>query len=236
MKPFRSYAVLSLALAVLTISGAAFALDDSDRPSKDLLAILKGTSEAKKFEEAFAKAGLSNELTSRAIKSTVFAPSNKAMENIPSDVLKRIQNDKEEMAIFLHYHIAIGRDATAETLKEPKTTITAATGENIEVTGAEKSFKVNGAEVIEKDIMAQNGVIHVIDKVLVSPLLKKEREKAGAAAAQPVPPPPTEKAEKESPAQKEDKAEAPAAPVPAPVPVNPAEPAKKSLWQKLFGR
>ena len=95
---------------------------------------------------------------------TVFAPTDEAFAKIPKADLDAILADKAKLTKILTYHVVPGKVTAAEVvkLKEVKTV----EGQSIRIDTAD-GVKVDGADVVKTDIMASNGVIHVIDSVLL---------------------------------------------------------------------
>ncbi len=95
---------------------------------------------------------------------TVFAPTDEAFSKIPPDQLAALLADKAALTKVLTYHVVPGQVMAAEvvTLNEVKTV----QGQFVEV-DTSNGVKVDGASVIATDIVASNGVIHVIDTVIL---------------------------------------------------------------------
>ncbi|KAM8903910.1 periostin, osteoblast specific factor b isoform 1-T1 [Spinachia spinachia] len=111
---------------------------------------------------------------------TLFAPTNEAFESLGSEVLERLQGDKEVLKALLNYHLldsvqcseAIMTGTSYETLE----------GNNIEIGCDGESLTVNGIKmVLKKDIVTTNGVIHLIDKVLMPDSAKQVMELVGSS-------------------------------------------------------
>uniref|UniRef100_A0A3P8SRE3 Periostin n=1 Tax=Amphiprion percula TaxID=161767 RepID=A0A3P8SRE3_AMPPE len=111
---------------------------------------------------------------------TLFAPTNDAFDKLGSDVLERVQSDKEVLKALLNYHLldsvqcseAIMAGSSYETLE----------GNNIEIGCDGESLTVNGVKMVrKKDIFTTNGVIHVIDDVLVPDSAKQVMELLGTS-------------------------------------------------------
>uniref|UniRef100_A0A4X2LNG2 Periostin n=1 Tax=Vombatus ursinus TaxID=29139 RepID=A0A4X2LNG2_VOMUR len=109
---------------------------------------------------------------------TLFAPTNEAFEKLPRGVLERIMGDKVASEALLKYHIlntlqcseAIMGGAVFETLE----------GNTIEIGCDGESLTVNGVKMVNrKDIVTNNGVIHLIDQVLIPDSAKQVIELAG---------------------------------------------------------
>lgn len=95
---------------------------------------------------------------------TVFAPTDEAFAKIPADQLKAILADKEKLTAILTYHVVSGKVMAADVvkLKSAKTV----QGSEVAIS-TDGGVKVDNANVVSTDIMATNGVIHVIDTVII---------------------------------------------------------------------
>ena len=95
---------------------------------------------------------------------TVFAPTDEAFAKIPKADLDALLADKEKLAAVLTYHVVPGKVTAAEVVKlaSAKTV----QGESISIS-TEDGVTVDGANVVQTDIPASNGVIHVIDTVIL---------------------------------------------------------------------
>ncbi|XP_019114949.2 periostin, osteoblast specific factor b isoform X2 [Larimichthys crocea] len=111
---------------------------------------------------------------------TLFAPTNEAFESLGSEVLERLQGDKEVLKSLLNFHLldsvqcseAIIAGSTYETVE----------GNNIEIGCDGESLTVNGIKMVrQKDIVTTNGVIHLIDKVLMPDSAKQVMELVGSS-------------------------------------------------------
>ena len=93
---------------------------------------------------------------------TLFAPSNAAFDAMPADVLSRLQNDPELLEQVLDHHVVEGALMSADLVDGD---ITADDGTMLPVVVGD-AITVGGGTLIETDIIASNGIIHVIDTVL----------------------------------------------------------------------
>lgn len=102
---------------------------------------------------------------------TVFAPTDEAFSKLPQETLNELLQDIPKLKRILTYHVVFG-DVREEDLRQIEE---AATVEGsivaIEISNA---IKVNDAQVLRTDIIADNGVIHVIDGVLIPALVAAE--------------------------------------------------------------
>ena len=100
---------------------------------------------------------------------TVFAPTDEAFSKLPTDVISNLlkPENSEELGNILKYHVLAGSVRLAGALEsEGAKTIT---GDSISVTFTDGKVKVNESTLINSDIQCSNGVIHVIDSVLLPP-------------------------------------------------------------------
>ncbi len=103
---------------------------------------------------------------------TVFAPTDEAFEKLPKGAVENLLKDIPKLKSILTYHVVAGKVTSADVakLKTAKTV----EGEEVNIDSSmwhgHRMPKINGAKIVKADIMADNGVIHVIDKVLVPPI------------------------------------------------------------------
>ena len=119
----------------------------------------------KTLSAAIEAAGLDEVLTDNG-PFTVFAPTNEAFSKIPEETLNGLLADPEALASVLTYHVVPGKVMAADVV-----TLTEATTLNGEVVKIDttQGVMINDAKVVATDIEAGNGVIHVIDTVLLPP-------------------------------------------------------------------
>ncbi len=100
---------------------------------------------------------------------TVFAPTDEAFAKLPKGTVEGLLKDIPKLTAVLTYHVVAGKVMAADVvkLKSAKTV----QGQEVKVDAAKwhlhKNVKINDAEVVKADIVTDNGVIHVIDKVLL---------------------------------------------------------------------
>jgi uncharacterized surface protein with fasciclin (FAS1) repeats len=98
---------------------------------------------------------------------TVFAPTDAAFEALPPGTLDELLADPEALREVLLYHVVEGEVPASEVV-----TLSSATtlnGADVTITVDGETVKVNDATVTQTDVTASNGVIHVIDRVLIPP-------------------------------------------------------------------
>lgn len=101
---------------------------------------------------------------------TVFAPTNAAFEALPDGTLEALlkPENKDKLAAILTYHVLPGKVMSGDVAGK---TVEAETvsGKTLTVDASEMGVKVNGADVVAADVSASNGVIHVVDEVILPP-------------------------------------------------------------------
>ena len=98
---------------------------------------------------------------------TVFAPTDAAFKQVPKATLNALLADKAKLRSVLLYHVVSGKvtAARAAKLSSAKTL----NGERVRIRSRASGIYVNTARVVTPDVMATNGVIHVINRVLIPP-------------------------------------------------------------------
>lgn len=97
---------------------------------------------------------------------TVFAPTDEAFKAVPAKTLESLAKDKEQLKAVLMYHVVPGKVVAAD-IKSGKTKT--AQGADVVVSKAGGFVTVEEALVTQADVPASNGVVHVIDRVLIPP-------------------------------------------------------------------
>ncbi|MBD0345657.1 MAG: fasciclin domain-containing protein [Coleofasciculus sp. Co-bin14] len=95
---------------------------------------------------------------------TVFAPTDEAFAKLPKGTVDSLLNDIPQLTKILKYHVVSGKVLSSDVVKLDKATTVE--GSDVKV-DASNGVKVNNATVVTPDVEADNGVIHVIDSVLL---------------------------------------------------------------------
>ncbi len=95
---------------------------------------------------------------------TVFAPNDRAFNKLPKGTIKKLLKDKNKLTAILTYHVVYGKIMASNVLKLKS--VKTVQGKRIRI-NTKDGVKVNDANVLKTDIETSNGVIHVIDKVLL---------------------------------------------------------------------
>lgn len=104
---------------------------------------------------------------------TVFAPTNEAFENLPEGVLNELlkPENKEQLVAVLTYHVIPGEVMSDDVTKTMKAKTIQ--GSNASVKSNGESVMIENAEVVKADLNASNGIVHIIDEVILPPSIKK---------------------------------------------------------------
>lgn len=134
-------------------------------PTKDLAALVAGNPKATVFADLITVAGLDKDLRSTDISLTILIPTDEAFDKLPKGTVDKWKKNKDALAKILKYHFIPGVN-DAQKIGNYRTAPTAA-GAELEVkTSQDTEMTIGGARLIDIDIAASNGMIHMIDKVL----------------------------------------------------------------------
>ena len=98
---------------------------------------------------------------------TVFAPTDKAFAKVSKNQLEALLKDKKQLQEVLTYHVVPGKVMAADVVKlESAKTVQ---GKSVKISVDKGKVKIDGANVVKADIPCSNGVIHIIDAVLLPP-------------------------------------------------------------------
>ena len=99
---------------------------------------------------------------------TVFAPTDDAFAKIPAETLSQLlqPENREKLTAILTYHVVAGRVTSHDVMNLDPDAATTLQGQTLKI-NTDGGLKINDAKVITPDIAATNGVIHVIDSVLM---------------------------------------------------------------------
>jgi len=162
------------AAAALVVAPSAVSADEHEDPSIAEIAV--GNEDFSTLVTAVSAAGLVDLLSDcEAGPFTVFAPTNDAFAALPAELLEAALADTELLTAVLTYHVVEGTVLAADVVE--LSSATTVQGEDIAVDGTVLNGTVN---IVATDIEACNGVVHVIDAVLLPPSLTEEAPEEGA--------------------------------------------------------
>ncbi len=173
--------VLSFAAIILTFSGSALAVSNTEAVQPEKMDIVETASSAKVFGTLIAavKAADLVEVLKSDGPFTVFAPTDDAFKKLPEGTIAKLlkPENKAMLVSILKYHVVSGKVVAADVVKlnSAKTV----EGGSVTIKIKDGSVFLNGnSKVVQTDIAASNGVIHVIDTVLMPPAKKNIVETA----------------------------------------------------------
>jgi len=146
----------TLIASVLAI-GAVFSAQ-----AKDIVDTAVAAGSFKTLATALTAAGLVDTLKGKG-PFTVFAPTDEAFAKVPKADLDALLKDKAKLTAVLTYHVVAGKVMAADVKAGKVKTVQ---GSELTVTTM-SGVKVDNANVVKTDIVADNGVIHVIDSVVI---------------------------------------------------------------------
>ena len=170
MKKIRSISALT-ALAVA--SAVAVAAPASAGPQgsaasaaakKDIVETAVEAGQFNTLTSLLKKAGLVKTLKAKG-PYTVFAPTDAAFAKVPQATLDELGQDKAKLRSVLLYHV-VGRKLTAAKIVKRRSVKTL-NGQRVRIRVRGETVRVGGARVTTADVGASNGVIHIINKVLI---------------------------------------------------------------------
>jgi uncharacterized surface protein with fasciclin (FAS1) repeats len=162
MRRNRKFIALA-AVAALSLSAIAPAV--SAKPAKrNIVETAVEAGQFKTLTKLVRRAGLAGALQAKG-PYTVFAPTDSAFAKVPKATLAALAKDKAKLRAVLLYHVVKGKLTAAKLVKMHS--IKTLNGESLKIRVSHGRVTVGGARVITADIGASNGVIHVINRVLI---------------------------------------------------------------------
>ena len=155
-----SIILLTLLVTVALVPGL-FA--DHHNKSKDIVDTAIAAGSFNTLVAAVKAAGLVDTLKSPG-PFTVFAPTDEAFAKLPAGTVEALLKDKEKLTAILTYHVVSGKLMASDVVS--KSSLKTVQGQSLKVSTS-GGPKVNNASIVKTDIEASNGVIHVIDTVVL---------------------------------------------------------------------
>ncbi len=164
------FGTTSICLALNTTTQYASPTAAQTAPATKLVTIVQTAKDAGSFNtlcELVTLAGLADTLNSTG-PFTVFAPTDAAFAKLSPETVAKLKKDPKALAAILTYHVVPGKKDAAEVVKMKD--VMTVEGQPIMITIVEGKVMLNkSATVAKTDVNASNGVIHVIDTVLMPP-------------------------------------------------------------------
>lgn len=155
------FKIASLAAAIFVLAGCA----STTSAPVSIADTAARTPSLSTLNKLIGDAGLADTLRAPG-PYTVFAPTDEAFKAVPASTLEALSKDKEQLKSVLMYHVVPGK-TTAADIKSGKTKT--AQGADVVVSKSGSFVTVEDALVTQADVPATNGVVHVIDRVLIPP-------------------------------------------------------------------
>ena len=162
----RMMVSLVLVLALMFSLNAAVLADGHLKSGPDVLDVALEADDFNTLVTAVIEADLVGALKGDG-PFTVFAPTDAAFAALPEGTLDSLLADKEQLSNVLLYHVVSGKVMAEDVLEMDGAMVETLLGEEIEISIEDGMVYINEAQVVITDIEASNGVIHVIDTVLV---------------------------------------------------------------------
>ncbi len=166
-KKNRIKTVLVMMLSLALISSSIYASGDdkgTTSTQKDIVTTAVDAGSFKTLAAALQAANLVETLKGEG-PYTVFAPTDEAFAKLPEGTVEALLKDKEALTEILLYHVVSGKVTSGEVVK--LTSAKTVEGKEVMIKVSEGSVYINESKVTSADVMASNGVIHVIDAVLI---------------------------------------------------------------------
>jgi uncharacterized surface protein with fasciclin (FAS1) repeats len=164
----RVTGIASMAAVVLAVVGLAIGSTFARATSQDIVDTAVGTGQFKTLAAALQAAGLVGTLKGDG-PFTVFAPTDAAFAKLPAGTVESLlkPENKAKLTAILTYHVVPGavKAEQVTSLDEAKTV----NGAMVKISTDGGKVMINDAHVVKADIPASNGVIHVIDRVILPP-------------------------------------------------------------------
>ena len=160
--------LLVLSFIFMPISSVFAAPNPSTSNPADIVYTAVNHKELKTFVSALQASGLVDTLEVDG-SFTVFAPTDNAFASLPTGTLKNLlkPENKENLNDILLYHVFNGKVTAQDAAKLNGQEIDMANGEKAKISVKDGKVFINDAEVVIADISAKNGIIHIIDTVLM---------------------------------------------------------------------
>ena len=154
----------AMTIGLFTLALSMFAAAGHHGMKKDIVDTAVAAGDFNTLVTAVKAAGLVETLKGEG-PFTVFAPTDAAFAKVPTDTLNALLADKAALANVLTYHVVAGKVMAADVVK--LTSAVTVQGQAVSIEVKDGKVYVDGAQVVTTDIKASNGVIHVIDAVIL---------------------------------------------------------------------
>ena len=159
-------AVACLGLAASFANAGHHSMKEHKAEKADIVATAAGAGQFNTLAAALSAAGLVETLQGEG-PFTVFAPTDEAFAKLPEGTVEELLNpeNRDKLTAILTYHVVAGEVYAADVVK--LTSATTVNGSDVTIVANDAGVTIDAANVIATDIAASNGVIHVIDSVIL---------------------------------------------------------------------
>ena len=154
----------AITIGLFTLAISMFAAAGHHGMKKDIVDTAVAAGDFSTLVTAVKAAGLVETLKGEG-PFTVFAPTDAAFAKVPTETLNALLADKAALANVLTYHVVAGKVMAADVVK--LTSAVTVQGQSVSIEVKDSKVYLDGAQVVATDIKASNGVIHVIDAVIL---------------------------------------------------------------------
>lgn len=167
----RAIKLISGLVLAAAVSTTAMAHNHGNKEAKDIVAIAAADSQFSTLVAAVQAAGLVETLQGDG-PFTVFAPTNDAFAALPEGTVENLLKPENKAALqaVLTYHVLADK-VPSSAIAGKQLSVATVQGEQVAI-DASSGVVVGGANVVVADIEAKNGIIHVIDKVILPPSMQ----------------------------------------------------------------
>jgi len=162
---------ISVFLMIITLNTVVISAESGK--DKDIVTTAVEAGKFKTLATALTEAGLVETLKGKG-PFTVFAPTDEAFAKLPEGTLDKLLKDKESLKKVLLYHVVSGMVKSGDVVKLNKAETVS--GQTVKIKVKDGVVMINDSKVITADVSASNGVIHIIDTVLL-PEMDKSKSK-----------------------------------------------------------
>ena len=154
----------AMTVGLFTLALSMFAAAGHHGMKKDIVDTAVAAGDFNTLVTAVKAAGLVETLKGEG-PFTVFAPTDAAFAKVPTETLNALLADKAALANVLTYHVVAGKVMAADVVK--LTSAVTVQGQAVSIEVKDGKVYIDGTQVVTTDIEASNGVIHVIDAVIL---------------------------------------------------------------------
>jgi uncharacterized surface protein with fasciclin (FAS1) repeats len=164
MKTLKTLMALSLIAAAPVAAQNYGSAESKKAETKNIVETAVAAGSFKTLAAALQAAGLVETLSGKG-PFTVFAPTDEAFAKLPAGTVEALLKDKAKLTAILTYHVVAGNVPSSEVVK--LTSAKTVNGQDVKIQVMDGKVMVNNAHVVKADVKANNGVIHVIDTVIL---------------------------------------------------------------------